>query len=69
MSLFSSKLKPQTPSQIKLASYDETHLKISVVGGQTQLCPIKLTCQWAFTVSTGQKPPELNCKWFNKTET
>lgn len=55
------------PSSQKLTSFDETFLKINVVGGQTQLCPIKLNCQWA-QPNIHNKQPELVCKWFNKTD-
>lgn len=65
---FNSKLNGANtkPAQQKVTSFDETWLKINVVGGQTQLCPIKLTCAWA-TPNLSQKPPELTCNWFNKT--
>lgn len=55
------------PQQQKIESFDETFIKITVVGGQTQLCPIKLNCQWALP-NISNRPAELSCKWFNKTE-
>lgn len=72
MSIFGSKFNTKTNStstkqvQQKITNFDETWLKISVIGGQTQLCPIKLSCTWAVP-NISQKPPELNCNWFNKT--
>ena len=73
MSSFRDKIKFATPTTQKqqqtnqsLTSFDETWLKINVVGGQSQLCPIKLNCQWTLPNITN-RPPELSCKWFNKT--
>lgn len=54
------------PTQQKVTNFDESWLKINVVGGQTQLCPIKLNCMWALP-NINSKAPELSCKWFNKT--
>lgn len=73
MSVFGNKVKftsPVTGAQKQsqsFTSFDETSIKINVVGGQSQLCPIKLNCLWAFPNITS-RPPELSCKWFNKTE-
>lgn len=60
MALFRDKLtgKQTTPKQVqqKITAYDETWIKINVVGGQTQLCPIKLNCSWAYP-NVAQRPP------------
>ena len=47
-------------------TFDESSIRINVVGGQTQLCPIKLNCSWV-NPGRGPKIPELKCKWFKKT--
>lgn len=60
MALFRDKLtgKQTTAKQVqqKITAYDETWIKITVVGGQTQLCPIKLNCSWAIP-NVSQRPP------------
>lgn len=60
MALFRDKLtgKQTTtkPVQQKITEYDDTWIKINVVGGQTQLCPIKLNCSWVYPNVT-QRPP------------
>ena len=60
MALFRDKLtgKQATTKQVqqKVTQYDETWIKINAVGGQTQLCPIKLNCSWGVPNVT-QRPP------------
>lgn len=66
--MFNSKLSNQKKQDVTLSKmYDESWLKITAVGGQTQLCPIKLNCAWAHS-SIVSKPPALSCKWFCKTD-
>lgn len=49
-------------------TFDETTIHISALGGRSQLCPVKLNCQWVHA-GVQARPPELSCKWYNKTET
>lgn len=44
------------PTQQNLELYDETYIKIKVIGGQTQLCSIKLDCTWAMSYITNKCP-------------
>ena len=57
-------MNPKNKKQSQV--FDENLIVVTAKGGPTQLCPIRVDCQWHHK-SFSTKNPRVVCKWFNLT--